>query len=743
MAITWRPAPIPKPTIGSWLPKLKKSWRIDTVAGITVWGLIVPEAIAYSGLAGLPPTSGMWAIVFVLPIYAIWGGSRHLVASPTSAIAVTTGSIVAAFATSDPRQAGAIIALTVGATFLLAYFLRLGFIVHFISEPINAGFMFGIAVFVLISQANKIFGVEGSHGTALERLAAVVQHLPETNPVAVGLSVLAAALMILLPRISPRIPEGLVMILVTSVVVAVFQLPQRYGIDTPGAIPTGLPSPVTPSLGHGDVTMLITGGVGIVLVAFSEASAVARSIALKEGYDYDPSRDLFPLGVGNAISGVFGGLSGAGSLTSSSENEEAGAKTPFSTLVAALAALLTVTMLGGAVANLPEAALAVLIIFAVRNHLSLAFVPRIYRYSPAEALIAGLAALGVLVLGVLNGLLLAMAFSIAWYIVKTNQVYAERTGLSKLSRAALVRESDPNYMPFPPGVKGIRFDGTIFYGNIGKAVTAIQKVAAEKPCTAVVVSTGPGLNDYTSIGQLMDLVRELEKHGVWLVAVNVQWQLHEAFVLFGRLPHNLLLVEGTDLHPVLECIQQPPPGPGEEPDPALAKAPLLNGSDPVDDALQTRQSRLLPSQRGPDGVRSCSWVDSGQRHAVAGQRVFGHRPRRCRRRPRVLPSESQHGLPEGVGVPATHGLDREPGRACRCGWSSRDRELLGASVRRHRIRQRDRGRVVRVGGRAHVAGPSSDASGVHLGLPGEPADDQRACGSRGARRAVPQQHRGG
>lgn len=582
MQVTWRPAPIPRPTVGSWLPRLRGTWRADTLAGITVWGLVVPESIAYSGLAGLPPTSGMWALVFVLPIYAIWGGSRHLVASPTSAIAVTTGSLVAAFATQDPRQAGAIIALTVGATFLFVYFLRLGFVVHFISEPINAGFMFGIAVFVLISQLNKLLGVESSHGTAVDRLVATLSHLPQTNPVTVGLSVLAAVVLLGLSRLSKRIPAGLIMIAATSAVVAGLQLAQRFGVATPGAIKTGLPDLVVPSVGRGDVTLLVTGAVGIVLVAFSEASAVSRSIAEKEGYDYDPTGDLFPLGVGNAISGAFGGLSGAGSLTSTSENVEAGAKTPFSSIVAAAAALVTVLFLGGAVASLPEAALAVLIIFAVRNHLSLAFLPRIWGYSRAEALIAGLAALGVLVLGVLDGLLLAMAFSVVWYIVKTSQVFAVTLGLSSRNPAALVSSDDPDYAPLPDGVAGILFRGTIFYGNIEKATSLVDERSREAHASAMVVAVGPGLNDYTSIRETIGLARRLGKRGVWLVIVGVRHRLLDAVNRFGTPPANLLLVQGFDLHPLLDQLTKPapPPGAAEDADDATKAARRLLLRDP-------------------------------------------------------------------------------------------------------------------------------------------------------------------
>lgn len=561
---------LPGPYLGHWLPLAKKSWRGDLIAGITLWGLVVPESIAYAGLAGLPPTSGIWAVIVLLPVYALWGRSRHLVASPTSAIAVTTGGLVLTIGAHQPQQAAAAVTIGVGLTFLFAWLFGLGFLVHFISDPINAGFMFGIAVFVVISQVHKMLGIEGSHGTAVERLISDVQHLGDTKPVVVGLTLLAFALMIGLPRLSKRIPAGLAMIAGLSVLVAGLGLVQRYAVPTPGKIDTGFPSVVLPDLSTADLALVVSGAVGITLVAFSEAAAVARAIAAERGYDYDADHDLFPLGIGNVLSGMIGGIAGAGSMTASAENQEAGAKTQVSTLVAAAAALVTVLFLGAAVAYLPEAALAVLIVVAVRHHLSVGFFPRIARFSRAEARIAALAAAGVLLLGVLNGLLLAMGASMLWFIVRTTRVRSWPLAYSHRDHAALVVSDSPDAEPLPDGICAIRFKGEIFYGNIervGDQIATLVQGSSNDPLApeyhAVVINVlDTGFIDYTTARSFRELAIRLQIMGVWVVIVNAHEALRGTLHRFDDIPANVVLLPTSDIRPLVDQLTttRPPQG---------------------------------------------------------------------------------------------------------------------------------------------------------------------------------------
>lgn len=327
---------------------------------------------------------------------------------------------------------------------------------------------------------------------------------------------------------------------------------------------------VLPNLGIPDLALVVSGAIGITLVAFSEAAAVARTIAAERGYDYEPDHDLFPLGVGNVLSGLVGGIAGAGSMTASAENQEAGAKTQLSTVVAATAALITVLFFGGAVAYLPEAALAVLIIVAVRHHLSVGFFPRIARFSRAEAGIAGLAAAGVLILGVLYGLLLAMGASMLWFIVRTTQVRSWRLAHDSQDHAALVRADSADATALPDGICGIRFKGELFYGNIERAadtITALVDGDSDDPLhpqyRAVVVDVmDTGFIDYTTARSFRELAIRLQVKGVWVVLVNIHRPFHTTFRRFDDIPANIVTLQTSDIRPVVDRITSSPPPKG-------------------------------------------------------------------------------------------------------------------------------------------------------------------------------------
>lgn len=282
----------PRLYVSSWLPAARESWRGDIVAGLTLWGLVVPESIAYAGLAGVPASSGIWAVILILPIYALWGRSRHLVASPTSAASVTMGGIVSQIDGAEPVHVAAAISMTAGLCYLLVYLFRLGFFVNFISHPINAGFMFGLALFITVSQLNKVLGLESTEGNAIERLIAILGKLDDVNLATCGLSVLGAAIFLLLPRLWRNAPVGLIMIAVLGALVWLFDLGEKFDVATAGSIPAELPSLVAPQIALADWGLVIAGAIGIVLLGFSEASSVGRDAAEKHGLTYKPQKDL-------------------------------------------------------------------------------------------------------------------------------------------------------------------------------------------------------------------------------------------------------------------------------------------------------------------------------------------------------------------------------------------------------------------------------------------------------------------
>src|SRR5512136_1069627 len=243
----------------SWLPHYDRSWlTIDVIAGLTLWGLVVPEAMAYAGIAGLPPQAGLYTLLAALLVYALLGTSRHLVVQATSATAALLASSVAAalIATaaanaSDPATyqayASAFVLVT-GLVFLFAGLARLGFITQFLSKPVMSGFVLGLAIFVAVGQLNKLFGVPKPEGNTVEKLLGIIKELPQANWAAFVIGAAALAVLFLLPRWNKKIPAGLVVLFGSIALSSLLNLSGNYGVQVVGTLPQGLPSVILPRL---------------------------------------------------------------------------------------------------------------------------------------------------------------------------------------------------------------------------------------------------------------------------------------------------------------------------------------------------------------------------------------------------------------------------------------------------------------------------------------------------------------
>lgn len=546
---------IPPLAIGSWLPIAKKSWPRDIIAGLTLWGMIVPGVIAYSELAGVPASAGLWAIVLVLPFYALWGSSRFLVATPTAAIGVTMGSVVAQMNGMKPTQAVAALTLGVGVIFLVGWLFRAGFIVNFISQPVNQGFLFGLAFFIATSQLHKLFGISGTQGNTIDRWVDLIKNLGDTNWVTVALSGFCAVVLFGLPKLLPKFPAGLVMIFSAALLVSGFNLVDRYQVKTAGAITSGPPSIVLPSLALSEWGMVLVYAAGVMLVGISEMASVGRGIAEETQTKYSAQRDMFPLGIGNIVSGCFGGLVGSGSMSATAANRAAGGQTAISPLTAALGALVVVLFAGDAVASLPEAALAVLIIHAVSHHLGVRFLASLRHFSRPVLVLAVIAAAGVIFLDVLPGLLLAMFCNLVWFLHKTTKLTHWRVGPSSKDDAILVRDDSPTYTAPPPEVAAVRFGGQAFYGNISRLGDTLKDMAGEFDNLKAIIIDLESQDDidYTSIQEFEQLGKQLKRQGIWLVAVGVRDNVLDRIRRLQGLS-GVVVRRSTRLQPVFDDI---------------------------------------------------------------------------------------------------------------------------------------------------------------------------------------------
>lgn len=511
-----------------WLPKYDREWlRFDVIAGATVWGLLVPESIAYAGLAGLPPQAGLYTLLATLAAYAVFGTSRHLVAAATSAAAVLLASSVGGLAGADAARYmsdAAGLVLFCGGLFLIAGFLRLGFVAQFLSRPVMEGFVFGLAIFVTVSQLPKLFGIEKGSGDTIKQFIHLIAHLGNTSGATLAVGAGALVLLFAVERFAPKIPGGLVALVLGILVSSAFSL-SEHGVKIVGHVPRGLPTPGVPSLHGGDVLPLITAAAGLLLVIFSESLGAADTFATKYGYEIDPNQELIALGVANAGSGLLGGLAGGGSLSQSAVNEGAGARSEVSPLIAAALILITVLVLTPLFKNLPEAVLAALIIHAVSHLWKVAEMRRYYNLQRLEFWLALATLLGVITIDVLPGLVIGVAAMLLLVIYR-----ASRPHVGTLARVPGERGAygdvgrHPDYERIPD-VLVLRLEAPLFYANATPIRDRIKTLvgSSDPPPRALIIDIG-GTDrlDITSAEMLAELVQAMHSAGIDVALADVR-----------------------------------------------------------------------------------------------------------------------------------------------------------------------------------------------------------------------------
>ena len=519
----------------AWLPRYDRSWlTVDIIAGLTLWGLVVPEAMAYAGIAGLPPEAGLYTLLAALLVYAIFGTSRHLVVQATSATAALLASAVAAAlvataaaTASDPEAyqtyASAFVLVT-GLVFLAAGLARLGFITQFLSKPVMDGFVTGLAIFVAVGQLNKLFGVEKPEGNTVQKLLGIIQELPQANWVAFAMGAGALAVLFLLRRWNKKIPAGLVVLFGAIALSAVLDLNGKYGVEIVGTLPQGLPALTFPAVPFTTYLAMVLPAIGVLLVAYSEALGVAHEFAEKHGYEVDANQELNAHAVANVVSSLFGGMIAAGSMSSSAVKEGAGARSQVTNLVTWVVTIITVLFLTPLFTTLPEAVLAALIIHAVWHIIASRKLLKIRQASPVEFWFGALALAGVLFIDVLQGMIIGVVASLVFVVYKSSRPHISSLGrvpgvpgaYSDLSR-------HPENTPIP-GVLIVRVDAQFYYANaltVRDNVKAMIADMASPPRAVIVDSTAWDEIDVTSTDVFKSLMKELHGKGIEVYCAEV------------------------------------------------------------------------------------------------------------------------------------------------------------------------------------------------------------------------------
>ena len=528
----------------SWLPRYDRSWlTVDLIAGLTLWGLVVPEAMAYAGIAGLPPQAGLYTLLAALLVYAVFGTSRHLVVQATSATAALLASAVAAAlvataaaTAADPEAyqtyASAFVLVT-GLVFLAAGIARLGFITQFLSKPVMDGFVTGLAIFVAVGQLNKLFGVPKPEGNTVEKLLGIIKELPQANWVAFAVGAAALALLFLLPRWNKKIPAGLVVLFGAIALSAALDLNGNYGVEIVGTLPQGLPTLTFPKVPFTTYLAMVLPAMGVLLVAYSEALGVAHEFAEKHGYEVDANQELNAHAVANLVSALFGGMLAAGSMSASAVKEGAGARSQVTNLVTWVVTIITVLFLTPLFTTLPEAVLAALIIHAVWHIIASRKLVKVRQASPVEFWFGALALAGVLFIDVLQGMIIGVVASLIFVVYKTSRPHIASLGrVPGVPGAYSDLGRHPEDTPVP-GVLIVRVDAQLYYANaltVRDRVKAMLAEMASPPRAVIIDSAAWDQLDVTSTEVIKGLVKELRGQGIDVYFADV----HAPVLEYGR-----------------------------------------------------------------------------------------------------------------------------------------------------------------------------------------------------------------
>jgi sulfate permease, SulP family len=524
-----------RPMIGL-LSGYQRDWfRFDAVAGLTTAAVVIPQSMAYASIAGLPVQAGLYVALVPMFAYALLGMSRTLSVSSTSTLAILTATeLTRAVLGGDPANlmaAASTLALLVGGFLIVAGLLRLGFLANFISDPVLTGFKAGIGLVILVDQVPKLLGVHIERGHFFHKVVSILESVPETNRVTL---ILAAAMLVILlgmKRFFPRAPGPLVAVVLGVAGAGLLGL-GKAGVALTGRIPPGIPAPAVPELSL--MRSLWPGALGMALMSFTESIAAGRAFAQHGDPPLEPNRELMALGVSNLAGSFFHCFPSGGGTSQTAVNSRAGARTQGSALVTVAMVLATLLFLSPLISLLPQATLAAVVVVTTFPLLSTADFRSILEVRRTEFLWALAAFAGVVLLGTLQGILVAVAISLLVLFYQANHppVYAvgREPGTEVFRPLSLDHAGDETI----PGLLIVRTEGRMTFASAPRVRERLRALVDEAHPQVVILecSAIPDF-EYTALRALTKAEEKLREGGIslWLTALNP-----EALIVVKRSP---------------------------------------------------------------------------------------------------------------------------------------------------------------------------------------------------------------
>lgn len=509
-----------------WAPGYQTDWLLpDVLAGLALWAVMVPEGMAYAGIVGVPPIMGLYTIVPALIAYALLGTSRQLVVGPDTATglisAVTIGAI-ASQGTAEFNTLTSTLAVLIGFFFLAFGIMRMGWVASFIPTPVMRGFIEGLVYVTIIGQVPHLLGISGASGNFFTKLWHILQHLPEVSAAPVITGVLSLGAMLLLRRLAPKIPAALVVMAVATIIIGLLG-GEATGVHVAGHLPSGLPHLTLPNPEISTLSELVPGALAIVMVGYAEALGAAKAAALQSGGTIDPNQELVAHGPANILSGLFGGFLVVGSLSKTSVATAAGARSQIANVVAAVFSFLTLIFLTPLFRNMPQPALAAIVIAAMLHLTKPSYLLELLARSRWAFGSTAIVIVGELTLGVLQGIALGVVLSLITLIYLTSHPKGAELGQLPGMEAYREVKRHPEAATFP-GLLIWRVGGDLFFASIGHVSTALKASLATRLDVKRVLLDCDSVDfiDISAGDELLGLVKELQKAGIAVGFVRVR-----------------------------------------------------------------------------------------------------------------------------------------------------------------------------------------------------------------------------
>jgi high affinity sulfate transporter 1 len=526
--------PVPKPALAH---GYRRDWLSgDLIAALTLTAYLVPQVMAYATVAGLPPVTGLWAVLPAIAAYALLGSSRRLSMGPESTTALMTATVVGPLAAGDPgRYAGlaAALALVAGLLCLAAWLLRLGFVADLLSRPVLVGYLAGVALIMIVDQLPKLTGVPIGSGGFFRQAASFFAHLDEASLATTAVAAVTLVYLILVDRFIPKAPGPLLAVVLTTAVVAVFRL-KAHGVEVIGRIPSGLPGLSPPHLGA--FHRLLLPAFGLLLVAYTDVILTGRAFQSPDGGErLDADQELLALGAANIGSGLLHGFPVSSSASRTALASSAGARSQVCSLLSGVAVVAVLLFLGPLLTDVPLALLGALVVFTAAKLIDIPGFRRLAAFRYRELLLALACLVGVLALDILYGVLVAAALSVAELLARVARPHDGVLGFVP-GLAGMHDIDDYPHARTIPGLLVYRYDSPLFFANAQdfKRRALAAATEADVPVRWFVLNTEANVEvDITGLDAMEALREELSGRGIVFALARVKQDLRTELDAYG------------------------------------------------------------------------------------------------------------------------------------------------------------------------------------------------------------------